>query len=217
MSYYLYLNVCKALKYTLMEELGDYFEAIYYLNLGRINMAPMNLICMVSGDNEDAGTILNANILTKQFFNMNEEKILHKAINISIIMPKCIAKQHDDFLKNFARSGWNNIIGRHRPGFCVQKGNIHKIDIYVKVTSFLNGLVFAGNMVPVKNYDSYALCDESWNIQECSTKIVQHFKWSPSGMPNIIEISKPIAKQIVKSNNISFDEENSKCVELRVN
>lgn len=90
MSYYLFLNVCRAQKYSLMDTLGDYFEKIAFENQSGALTRSSTLICVVSGEGEETGTILNANSMMKEFFSMNEEKILHKSLNISMVMPKCI-------------------------------------------------------------------------------------------------------------------------------
>lgn len=107
-------------------------------------------------------------------------------------MPKCIGQLHGDIMLDFIRTGSSKKIGRIQKGFVIRKGNICRMDIFVKMTSFMNGLVFAGSMTPVQTSDSYAICDKNWDIEQTSANIVEYFKWKPSCDPNIINLSKPI-------------------------
>lgn len=60
----------------------------------------------------------------------------------------------------------------------------------MKLTSFTNGIVFAGSMVPVKDYDNYIICDKNWQAQECSAKVMDYFRWSSNELPNVRSISQ---------------------------
>lgn len=127
-------------------------------------------------------------------------------------MPESIGNVHDDFLRNVLKTGVGESIGRHRPGFTVKNKNIQRVEIYLKITSFTDGLVFAGYITPVRRADSYAICSPDWQIQECSAKVIEHFEWKESALPNILSISTPSLKHFKNIWNIDSGDSNFACI-----
>lgn len=86
MAYYLFLNVCKSRKFLLLEDITKHFEEIKKVSE---DMCPSllsyrhQLICLVSGQDDSIGVILNTNSLMRHTFGFSNKLVTHKQVNIS--------------------------------------------------------------------------------------------------------------------------------------
>lgn len=101
-------------------------------------------------------------------------------------MPETFAKNHDETMLNFRKTGKSSIIDQYRHVFAAHNGDLEKIEIFVKVCSFTDGLMFAGNIQPIDRNNKYAIYDCTGQIVECSATILKMFKWKKP-YPNVYE------------------------------
>lgn len=65
---------------------------------------------------------------------------------------------------SFRSTGIAKNIGRHRSVLTLRCRDIQKVEVFVSICPFTDGLMFAGSIKPIEDADKYAFYDENGQI-----------------------------------------------------
>ena len=180
-------------------------------------------IIILNGDNGKEGIIEKVNSEFEKIFKYNYNELKDK--NISILMPKIFANQHQEFMQNFINIGERTIIcTKEYSTFGKDKNNsIIFIKLYIKIFPILNNSVYFIGMFISEKLDDLIFIDSNFIIQGMSKKIQDTLKlknklfFNENDIPfymickNFINFYKIFMKgnkkEIIDENNISEESE----------
>ncbi|CDW84462.1 pas domain s-box family protein [Stylonychia lemnae] len=146
-----------------------YFEKIYYTYHGKMSKKaiPVNemsifgensncAIIMISATSRKTGNIIHVNDEVETILGYKKQELMHK--NVSIMMPKPIAKIHDKFIDRYFDTAQPTVIDIKRQLFgCTNTGYLRTIRLLVKVYPHLSSrLVFVGFIQHMDKFEDMA-------------------------------------------------------------
>ena len=129
-------------------------------------------IIIANGNKGNEGEIVKINKKTSELFGYSQVDLLNK--NINILMPKQIAKIHNNFITNFYNVGEKKILGKKNiKTFAIDKYfNTFMIKKFLNIFPILNDkILFIAMIIKEKNEDMILL-DKNFIIQGMSNRLM---------------------------------------------
>ena len=151
------------------ETSADFIQQNYY----NILFSQDTCIIIANGDVNKEGIIEKANNEIENIFKYKPEEV--KGLNISKLMPNLIAKEHDQFIRNYFEIGEKKLLDKtDKKVFALDKDNsILLVRIALKLFPVLNDSVFFVSLITKENVDDIIFIDSSFNIQGMSSKLMK--------------------------------------------
>ena len=160
------------------ENFSENFDMNYY----NLLFKPETAICLVSGDYGKEGLILETNSAFCEMFLYDKQDLLNK--NISILLPKMFAEQHDGYIKNYINKCEKKVINT-KSFFSYGKDSENSLILLrmsIKIYPVLNdSLIFIG-MVQSEKVDDLIFIDNNFIIQGMSKKLKENLNLESKGL-----------------------------------
>ena len=129
-------------------------------------------IMIVNGSKGNEGEILKINKKTSELFGYSQDDLINK--NINILMPKQIAKIHNNFITKFYNVGEKKILGKKNiKTFAVDKYfNTFMIKKFLNIFPILNDKVLFIAMIIKEKNEDMILLDKNFIIQGMSNRLM---------------------------------------------
>lgn len=112
-AYYVFLRSGCKLHYQIPRLMDGFFSHERTEGL-QSSAAQRALVCLVSGESDSIGTILNANVSLKEFFGISQEKIQARSEKVERILPDVLVEKHNELMVRFKRTGVSSVLGKIR-------------------------------------------------------------------------------------------------------
>ena len=154
------------------ENSADFIQQNYYSVLFNKETG----IIIANGDKGKEGTIEKVNKEIENIFKYKTEEI--KGVNVSQLMPPLLAKEHNEFMKNYYETGAKKLLDKKdKKVFGKDKDNcIILLKVIVKLFPVLNNNVFFVSLILKENVDDIIFIDSKFNIQGMSSKLLRIFQ-----------------------------------------
>ena len=129
-------------------------------------------IIIANGSKGNEGEILKINKKTSELFGYSQDELINK--NINILMPKQIAKIHNNFITKFYNVGEKKILGKKNiKTFAVDKYfNTFMIKKFLNMFPILNDKVLFIAMIIKEKNEDMILLDKNFIIQGMSNRLM---------------------------------------------
>ena len=144
------------------------------VSMGKSIFSDNIAIILASIETDKAGKVLDASSSVQNMFHINKDGLIGQ--NVDTILPRIIARKHDDFIKNYYSNNKQDLNRCFESYGKTRDGDLIPLEVKLKVYPYVDkGLNLLAHVRKLRNTELLLILDQDGNIADCSEDLFDLF------------------------------------------